>query len=339
MLKYVPILRGKVGEFAALQNLDGNVLYEICPFIQFLPDTNKDRVGDYLTNVISKLTNAWNFDGNLMYLDVSYLDNIKFISGLANSLKGNEINIIPVIHPNSMPEYIKMIKKGFLDNGICIRIKRAYASPDKLIETIQNSMMTLDITESEIDILIDLQYVDNEDDLPIYQNTFLRLYDSIKNPRRLRRIIIGSGSFPTDVADFPVNRISQIPRIEWSLWNRIKHDLEDFPVIYADYGNIHPIYNPLIQTFEGSCSIKYTSDSVFYIFRGIKASGHIDGGGQYHQKSSELISSPIYDGIDFSWGDENIYKCANHEISSGNAGTWVKYTLNHHFMKILDLFA
>jgi len=337
MMKYVPILRGKEGEFTALQNLDGRFVNETCPLIQFLPDTNKKRKGDYLVKITSGLTRAWNFDGNLIYFDVSYLRNTSFIKNLLNALRDNEINLIPVVHPNSNHRYKELIQNGFLDNGLCIRTKKAYATPHNLNTSISGSMKEFNIKESEIDLLIDLQYIDNPDDIPIYQNTFFHLFDSIKNPQSFRRIIIGSGSFPADVYNFPVNKVSSKPRIEWILWGRIRNELKDFPLVYSDYGNIHPIYDPLAQVYEGSCSIKYTSKSDFYIFRGIKASAHIDGGGQYHQKSRELIENSVYDGRDFSWGDEHIYKCANYEISSGNVGTWVKYTLNHHFMKILDL--
>jgi len=335
MIKYVPILRGKDGEFVALQNLDESVLSKICPLIQFLPDTNKKRKGDYLVKILSGLTSAWNFDGNLIYFDVSYLDELSIILNLAHGLRDFEINFIPVIHPKPSRKYLELLQNEFLGNGICIRIKREFATPDILNKIIDQCINTFQINETEIDILIDLQYIENERDLFIYQNTFSRLLESINNLDEIRRVIIGSGSFPTDVAKFRDNKISSIPRIEWSMWKRVKRELKGFPLIYADYGNVHPIYDPITTQFEGSCTIKYTSDSEFLIFRGIKASRHKEGGKQYHQKSKELIHHASYDGRDFSWGDEYIHRCANYEISSGNAGTWVKYTLNHHFMKVL----
>lgn len=337
MIKYVPILRGKDGEFAALQNLDEAALSQICPLVQFLPDTNINRKGDYIKKVTSNLVNAWNFDGNLMYFDVSYLADINIITNLANILKGNDINIIPVLDPNSNEKYLELIPHGFLDKGVCIRIKRACATPRTLRNTIDATLMRYNIKSSEIDLLIDLEYIDDLNDLPVFQNTFLRLFESIKNPEDYRRIIIGDGSFPIDVAAFPPDKITSIPRIEWYFWRSVNKELDGFPIIYADYGNIHPKYDPYAQAFEGSCTIKYSSDRGFHIFRGKKASGHPDGGRQYHQKSRELIDSKFYDGKDFSWGDENIFKCANEEITPGNSGTWVKYTFNHHFMKIISL--
>ncbi|HUX56071.1 MAG TPA: hypothetical protein VMV77_03805 [Bacteroidales bacterium] len=82
MIKYIPILRGKPGEFTALQNLEGKSLDEICPLIQFLPDSNPNRVGNYLDKISLELANAWNFEGNLIYFDTSYLQDVHFISEL-----------------------------------------------------------------------------------------------------------------------------------------------------------------------------------------------------------------------------------------------------------------
>jgi hypothetical protein len=336
MIKYVPILRGKPGEFSALQNLEEQVINEICPFIQFIPDTNPKRVGNYLDKLTVELANAWNFEGNLIYFDTSFLQDTPFISELIRKLEESEINFIPVIHPNSTQGYLDLIRDRN-NNGFCLRIKTPIYRPDKLIKTFDTILGKYDVKESEIDLLIDLQYIDNEDNLAHYKRTFFRYYNFLTRPKRFRRIILGAGSFPVDINRFKVNRISRIPRIEGSLWNVVKHDLADTHLTYGDYGNIHPIYNPLSKVYEGSCSIKYTSDTEFFIFRGMKASKVEEGSEQYHRKSKELISCPVYEGKDFSWGDEHIYKCANREITSGNVGTWVKYTLNHHLMKILDL--
>lgn len=336
MIKYVPILRGKPGEFTALQNLEEKALNEICPLIQFIPDSNPKRVGNYLDKISLELVNAWNFDGNLIYFDTSYLQDAHFISDIIRKMEENEINFIPVIHPNSTQEYLDFIRDRN-SNGLCIRVQTPVYRHKDLLTTIDTTCERFDTEESEIDLLIDLQYIDNEDNLANYRRTFFRFYNSLTRPTRYRRIILGAGSFPVDVNRFKVNRISRIPRIEANLWNIVKHDFIYAPLIYGDYGNIHPIYNPMGKAYEGSCTIKYTSDTEFYIFRGMKASKVEEGSTQYHKKSKELISCPAYDGKDFSWGDEYIYKCANHDITPGNAGTWVKYTLNHHFMKILDL--
>jgi hypothetical protein len=284
-----------------------------------------------------ELANAWNFEGNLIYFDTSYLQDVNFIAELIRKMEENEINFIPVIHPNSTEGYLDLIRDGNNNNGLCIRIKTSINRPVDLITTINTTVEEFDIEKSKIDLLIDLQYIDNEEKLAQYKRTFFSFYNSLTSSKSFRRIILSAGSFPVDVNRFKVNRISRIPRIEESLWNIIKHDLGDTPLNYGDYGNIHPIYNPLSKAYEGSCTIKYTSDREFYIFRGKKASNSEEGSGQYHKKSKELISCHFYDGKDFSWGDEHIFKCANREITSGNAGTWVKYTLNHHFMKILNL--
>jgi len=337
MIKYIPFLRGKTGEFVALQNLDEEVLDVICPLIQFLPDTNQKRAGNYLQKISSELINAWNFDGNLIYFDTNYLKDMHFIADLMRVLTDNGINLIPVIQPSSPEEYLNIVRDNHRDNGIGVRIQVGSYRPTDLISMLENVLNKFDIEISDIDLIIDLQYIDNEANIDRYKRTFFRFYNALPNPLSVRRIILSSGSFPVDVNEFRVNTISRITRIEESLWRAVRHDIGKAPLVYGDYGNIHPIYNPEAKAFPGSCTLKYTSDQDFYIFRGVKANKVEEGFEQYHTKSKELIRSAIYDGRDFSWGDEQIYKCAKHEITSGNAGSWVKYTLNHHFLKVIKM--
>jgi hypothetical protein len=339
MIKYIPILRGKLGEFSALENIDEDNLYELSPLIQILPDRNLKRKGDYFKILSTKISKAWNFEGNLLFLDFKYTHDIEFIDKLLLKLSGNGLNIIPVISLASNDKYFEIIRKGYTANGLCVRLEKTHARPRKLSELLAKVSDEFEISENEIDILIDLGSITSHEDIFLYQNTFQMLYESIANRDNYRRIIISSGSFPEDVTSFKSNTITAINRFEWELWNNIKDEVNDPKLIYSDYGNIHPVFDPTIPGFPGSCSIKYTTENHFIIFRGIKASDHPEGGAQFHEKSRELISHECYDGRNFSWGDEFIYNCAHNNVTSGNLGTWVKVTLNHHLTKIVDILS
>lgn len=99
------------------------------------------------------------------------------------------------------------------------------------------------------------------------------------------------------------------------------------------YRNKHPIYSD--NGFQGTCSLKYSTESDFVIYRGEKAQNHQEGNGQYILHAKELINNELYSGSQFSWGDQRISEIANEELQNrkrkpGSSTTWVEISQNHH---------
>lgn len=325
-MKYVPILRGKMGEFTALRNLSIEEKKITRPLIQFFPDTVSDRI-----------RRAWNFETNMIYFDASFLPSITDIRGFCEALINQNINFIPVIHPNSPDRYLEYVRRNHLRNGICLRLNVPYLRPRFINTFIEDKKGYFDIEEPNIDLFIDLGFINIHGNVGLFQNIFSSIYDALPHAEIFRSIIIGAGSFPVNVASIPPDTVGVLHRSEWNVWNGINAEIKDGKFIYADYGNIHPNYDPEAETHLGSCTIKYTGENNFYVFRGRRTFEHPDGHGQYNNKSRLLVAHRCYDGRTFSWGDGYIDDCASDTDGPGNSTTWVSVTLNHHITKIIDL--
>ena len=130
-------------------------------------------------------------------------------------------------------------------------------------------------------------------------------------------------------------------RYEWDIYNAVVSDFDLASTKYGDYGNKHPIYVGE-AAFSGSCSIKYTIEKEFVIYRGHVAKDHPHGNGQYITFAKRLISTTDYAGSGFSWGDKRIEEIGIQSLTSpkpkpGSATSWVEITQNHHITLLHSL--
>jgi hypothetical protein len=115
------------------------------------------------------------------------------------------------------------------------------------------------------------------------------------------------------------------------LWLGVASSLPELSVAYGDYGVIHPNFSLKAPATNANAKIRYTSSREHHIYRGYSLR---DGAKykQYHGLSQQVISASVYQGRDYSYGDEYVWRCANFEATSGSLGTWVEVDMNHHFV-------
>jgi|GEM_PF-6675946 len=334
---YYPILRSKLGELNALGELKTEDKKLINPILQIIPDpkTSKklkddpDIHWDNLAGRINKLK-----DLNRVLLDVTYIsDDLNSFIQLVSRLDTN-MNIQPVIYPNSSDDYVDYVGEHF-PGRLFLRIKSDFTNPRLINDTVNHYMKKFNVDASQIELLIDYRNIDG-----FYIETIIGSFQNIINNvthfGNFNGVIVSSGCFPIDVSDFKVNKVSSIPRLEWELYNELRKLNNN--IHYSDYTNVNPVFNPYAQAFLGSCTLKYTADNEYYIFRGSRPDNHPDGNDQYYSKCDELVGMSIYSGRDYSAGDKYINGCAKREkgFGPGNALTWVRVTQNHHFTKVIN---
>jgi hypothetical protein len=330
---YFPVLRAKMGELQALQNLSPECSKKISPILQIIPDSFVEKpegLKDPLDTLITRINKLDKM--NLVLLDNFFIpEELYKFEKLVNKVKSN-VNISPVLHPNSTQEYYQFVLNNF-PNKVFIRVKRDFMSERILNSFIGDVISDFGIDESKISIIFDLGYVLHSQ-IDFYENSIMSLYKNLTNSDKFETIICSAGSFPKDVTDFKVDTINEIPRVEKEIFDSLKSEISNLN--YSDYSNVNPNFDPFANVFSGSCTLKYTSDDNFVIFRGRRADMHPRGNEQYNLKCEELVELDIYPGKDYCFGDSYIDQCANGESGPGNATTWAKVTQNHHFTKVVN---
>lgn len=342
---YVPILKWKAGEQRALKELEISIKEKITPLIEIVPVpwdyTNEcpaKTIDEHLADIGSKLKECWDNNGPL-YLDTHFLeDDIKMANGqhylayIFDEARKNNIKLIPVTSCQRSLSFQKEVANIYLQDsfGICIRITNEDLDGDldaKLDETLNELLSTLGIDPNQVDLLIDMAYINPKEKYKNYAAIITTL-NSISALGNWRNLILSGCSFPPSLSE--INSYGQIPRVEWDIWKKLVTGkvVERIP-IFSDYAINHPEYievDPRIM--QMSANIRYTIDDSWLIFKGdlVKKVGW----GQMRSLSTKLVNDPHYCGMNYSWGDKYIYECANGSVGTGNATTWRQVGTNHH---------
>lgn len=334
MIKYYPILLSKAGEVKALRNLSQNVKSEIAPILQLLKN-DYDRLQKFAIE-------SWSFEDNKIMIDVSLCENLNIVklTTMFEAMRLGNVNFVPVISSNSSNVYLNYIDNLFLlgdIDRICVRFSETTGF-NEIDLRIQRLLDKFNIDINQIILLLDFGLIDGHNYINV-SNGIANVLRSVNSLIDYADVIMSTGSFLENLGKLsPTGQIHSLQRFEWNVWQFI-NSIEELrgAVKYSDYGIKHPIY--IEVGFQGSCSIKYTTEKNYEVYRGELSQNHPDGNGQYISFSRQLINEVFYSGIDFSWGDNRINHYGNSTIGDrpGSSTTWVEIGQNHHISLIHSL--
>jgi hypothetical protein len=346
---YVPILKGKEGEFAALETLRDNVPAQIMPVIE-MPTVPYDyanerpsrTIEEHIVNVTERLRRCW--DTRPVYIDVPWSnDNEGGPAPLDVALRRCEaggIQAVPVISRRSAAEAIRAAARyaQATRTGPCVRLFVDDFEDDVDIEADTRQLLA-PFGDAMCDLILDLGDISNSSSPA--QLIARSMFSMMPTRGRWRRVILAAASFPVDLSDVDAATTTTIPRREWQLWQALQRRQTGLPqqgIIYSDYAISHPLpreLDPRIMIM--SASIRYTTDSAWLVVKGRNVRQY--GFEQYFELCRALVERPEYYGGTFSWGDEYIARCAAREIGPGNATTWRKVGTNHHITVVVRAIA
>lgn len=342
---YLPVLKGKYGEYKALSFLGENGKNKVRPLIEILPpDIDQDQLSveflaKHLKDNLDRIKKSWG-DGKF-FLDCSQIPEIDidskhivdFIFGYAQTIA---LNVAPVVSldesDNALHAFQDVISKNNI--GALIRLKSDDFA-DHINDEIDRVVTALNIECDAVDLVIDFKYTppSQTTNLKIAAKSILAVLPYINEWRSL--IFVGT-AFPENIASQNSGSIFTLPRAEWSIWKYLftETSITRKP-LFGDYGVTHPVlidFDPVTMTI--GAKIKYTLDDEWLVLKGGSLKKH--GGGQYHTLSSQLISLPQYLGKSFSAGDAFIEDCAHKKCGPGNPGTWVFVSTSHHLEFVIN---
>jgi hypothetical protein len=132
-------------------------------------------------------------------------------------------------------------------------------------------------------------------------------------------MIVAGGSIPEQLGKQDQGQVRRETRVEFGLWSEL---MDAFPIVYADYGVVSPLYVPPKAPVNVPARIRYSTETDHAFHRA--------GRKEYRDLCSALVGSSDFSGEGFSLGDLRIYRCAKGMIKPGNATQWVASDANHH---------
>lgn len=346
MPDYVPVLKGKEGEFAALEVLSPDVRARIMPLIE-IPDVPYDYANErpaksldaHVATIGDRLRRCWP-DASL-FLDLPWFgeeeelaDGRVALAAVLDDCRAANVAVVPVICRASSQAYLVAAETHATrtGGGLCLRLMvddfeedvDPGAEVDRILSVVSR------VSPNAIDLVLDLD--DLRSDGKRAALVARAIFGMIPRRNEWRRIVLAAASFPEDLSDVDAATVSTLPRSEWELWSILQHRPNLLPrpdLIFGDYGIAHPIPKELDpRTMRMSASIRYTTQDSWLVVKGRNVRQY--GFEQYFDLSRLLMERPEYNGASFSWGDEYIANCATRRSGPGNATTWRKVGTNHH---------
>lgn len=351
---YVPILKGKKGEFGALQSMTAEEKELITPLIEIPPipwdhknDAPAKTIDQHLLKADATFEKSWGTD-RVFFVDLRWIserdrmsDGTHPIACLFGRARQRGLKAIPVTGLVRSDDYQEACQRIIADDkrGVCIRLqKEDFEEPENLNSVIAGLLGTLGVSPLDSDLLLDLGSLchDDGDDLSVDVLSLIKAIPSLKD---WRSFVLAATGFPVDLMGLPPSEISAVRRSEWALWQRIAADpnVPRTPT-FADYAIAHP-QPPEVdpRLMRPSASIRYTTDDAWLILKGRNLRDH--GYRQFHDVSRSLVSAAAYSGSTFSWGDRYINECAVGRTSCGNLTTWRMVGTSHHIAFVTQQIA
>ena len=241
-MTYVPILKGKKGEFLALKHASAEVQSQIRPVMEIVPDS---EVATFCSQAMDS-TPA----GMVLTVDCGALSGMSSsrsdISGpmmrVGESLSQRQVAMCPVFR---VTDTQKMLTEAaavinWHEQGACLRVSSLDFSQGLLEgEQIHTLLKVLHVGPEEIDLLVDAGSVQSED---IRQVRAGEVTESLKRlaPWPWRRICVAAGAFPFNLSGFPRGRATPVKREDALLWADVTDKWQTRRLDFADFGVTHP---------------------------------------------------------------------------------------------------
>lgn len=350
-MHYVPILKGKAGEFDAIETLSATAKQAITPLLEMPPigwDFRNDRpeatIDEHVDGFAEKILGAWG-TADVAMLDLEQVDDQGPLSSGSDPLtfvldaaRSNGLKIVPVTGIDRPQEYQSAVAHaiGLDGRGLCLRLNgesltQITVNPERLAELLD----TLEVGPQQVDLVLDFESIYGIPTGPL-QLTMLTMLTHLPMRDQWRSLTLAAGSMPEDMSDVQSNSAEIVPRPEWSLWVAIRASAPRRPQ-FGDYGVAHPSYVSLDMRLiypRMTAKIRYTIDDAWLLVKGRSLKRH--GYGQFRDLAAQIVARHEYCGAGFSWGDEYIAECASGIRGTGNLATWVSVATNHHLTFVVD---
>lgn len=347
MNNYIPFLKFKVNEIAALSTLTPEVKAKTYPFLD-LP--KKEGMSEQkLVEMIEKAKSS--FNRHLKNFPSVFLDNFDIDDSIKVAGRENYSAVI-----EAFGEYEQFVPVVGLDrpqarNDLVFQAKTngLISSPTIAIRLQPDDFQSFAVVEDEI---LELQrqgaglfshwtiILDNRVCIGVNAaarsgqiNNFLANAASKIN---IDSVIVAGSSIPASISEL-TKVLTEIhhPRIEIDIYRGVIAAAHQPSIFFGDYTVVSPLYSDLnipAEAMQNVIAAKtiYSYGEVHYIVRGGAIKTHARQRLQYNDIAVRIVAKPFYRGSGYSAGDLYLYQKSQFIGSGVTPGSILKPTINAH---------
>ena len=331
---YMPLLKGREGEFKAIAQVPGPAVSRILPIFEVAP-TDRGPTSDAYA-FAQKAQESVPRDMTIG-VDVSHLPDPPGgprspMRDIANDLGAWRIPILPVIHLNDSDERLAEAGEAAEEHSrhVVVRLGSDTADPDdeEAEAQLDRLQRRIGLPIKHCSLLIDVFEVRSERDVTRVEPV-VRKCVSWARQYPWHSITLASGAMPDSISHLPTNTATPVRRWDLLLWQRVR----ELGLQYGDYGIAHPKMTR--GGWPPMPNLRYTHEDAWWIYRWTRRN---NDNAAIYGLCRELVASDHWPsrGRSYSWGDAEIAQRAAGLERPGNATSWRAWATSHHLAHVID---
>jgi hypothetical protein len=337
---YVPVLKGKRGEFDALAGLADAHRPGLTPLIEVIPvpwdwtnDIPTKPLGEHLKSTVDRLATSWG-GKQPVWLDTLWLEPGDTVSGkpalehLFDEARGH-LHALPVGGPGRDTAHTQSIAaiQATDQRGAVLRLDpEDLGDPTALTAAVTGWLQTVGVTAPAVDLVVDFGAIDSAL-APSITLAASAIIPTLPYLNDWRTFTLVSGGFPVNLSEIKTDSIHRLARCDWTLWQTVISRNPPRLPAFGDYGIGHPELTELDpRIIRPTAAIRYTADDEWVI---VKRRSTQHGFDQFQTASATVLSQPEWEGKAHCGGCSFIDACAAGG-PTGNLTTWRRVGTLHH---------
>lgn len=336
MVAYVPILKGKVGEFLALGHASEEVQAQIRPVVEIVPDfelrnlleTFCEHAMDYVPSSMVLTVDC----GALPFLRVCEGDVGGPLVRVSESLALRGVAMRPVFRCGDPDDVLTEVAGAAAEHrkGACLRFSTAIdlsdVIPDR--EQMRELLQVVQLEPEEVDLLVDAGPVHTD---RTREALVGRTAEALSGLSRWpwRHLCVAAGAFPVNLTGFQRGTATPVVREDARLWREV---VEKWRGPQPDFGDFGVTYPRMLPKSRGTPdpNVRYTAGTDWQVFVYPRLRS---GNDDFFTLSQDLVNSPYWPatGAATSWGDARLQECAQRKRKKAGGGKeWRAWATSHH---------
>ncbi|MFE3503133.1 hypothetical protein [Kitasatospora sp. NPDC059160] len=344
-MEYVPILRGKAGEFIALGHIGAHVQARIRPLLEVHPDrrladvvqTFARHAGDHLPARLTVTVDC----GQLWQqgaVGTGYRGHA--MRWLSEHFEQWLQALIPAFRTTDPVGSLDEIRRAQRAHGAggCLRIDlhRLPGGPGDLTEDVRAALAAVALTPEDTDLLLDAGYLPGPDAVTALVPRALAVLGWAR-AHPWRHIALAAGAFPPSLRRVRPYVLTALRRHELDLWEHVARGAAGPPPDFGDHGVTHPDPPEPAEVRAAPANLRYTGGRHWHVVRAVDATGL-----EALRLCRQLTRAEVWGATrpDASWGGEEIRRRALDLVTGpGNPGQRRAWETSHHLAAVAGAIA
>lgn len=348
---YVPFVKGKAGEFEALEQLGVEQRESIIPLFDVPPEKVSfemvedekviqiETVDEALEGYALRVAKAWPATHEC-YVDLAGFDPELRLAGGVHPVTrffgdATELTAIPVTGLERDAAQVEAVKQicSTWRLGAAIRLRHsALTRPAQLANNLHRLARRLELDRPCLDLLVDFGEL-VKGNIEETEAAARAVIEAIPDLSSWRRLVFATGAFPFELGtQVGAEETKALPRYDWELWQRLAFSSKPLPRVptYGDYGATYADWKEAFDpiTMSVSAKVVYTTEDDWVVAKGLEKVKK--NGPQYYRLCQRLKERPEFIEADHCESEVKILRCAENIGGPGGSKEWVTVATRHH---------